>query len=99
MKPLKIFLVIVIVAVIGIASAFLVVNWDNIMPNSNVEQIQPDSPGYNDSEKPGNDNESEKPGNSTDKPSEEPDDPTDDTEPIQPGEEIEITISRDKITF
>lgn len=91
MKLLKIFLVIVIVAVIGIASAFLIVNWDSIMPNSNVEQIQPDSPGYNDSEKPGN---------STDKPSEEPDEPTDDTEqPIQPGEEIEITISRDKITF
>ena len=91
MKPFKIFLVIVIVAVIGIASAFLVVNWDNIMPNSNVEQIQPDSPGYNDSEKPGD---------STDKPSENPDNSTDDTEqPIQPGEDIEITISKDKITF
>ncbi len=90
MKHAKIFIVIVTVLVIGFVSAFLIVNWDNILPGFIVEQLQPDS-------------STETPGNNTDDSvddNETPIEPGDDTdEPIQPGKDIKITISKDKITF
>lgn len=88
----KIILIVVLCIVLAFSSAFFVINFDTLFPNdTNVEQIQPDKPGNNGSETPDD---------STDKPSEEPNEPTDDIEqPLQPGENIEITISRDKITF
>ena len=86
----KIILVVVLCVVLVFASAFFVINFDALFPNSIVEQIQPDKP--DNVETPDNSNGSGGNDNTVDN---EENNET----PIQPGGELTITIDKSTILF
>ena len=92
---IKIVLIFFITIVIAFSSAFVIVNWNKVFPNNDIEQELPED---NDENEDGGGTETPD-GNEDGGGTETPDDNEENEEPIQPGENFTINISKNHIKF